>query len=156
MTGANILLVEDDDVLRELILHNLQARQHRVWQATNAQETLDLLRNRTFDLVLLDINLPDKTGWDILRVARKECLLTPCESYEQTKLPVVVLSAVRPSLSRLTEFQPLAYLPKPFPMDALLRLAAEAAERHVTKIKPTSQLPTQIHQHTPGFSEPHL
>jgi hypothetical protein len=42
---------------------------------------------------------------------------------------VVVLSAVRVSPGRLAEFRPLAYLPKPFPIEALLRLAAEAAER---------------------------
>jgi hypothetical protein len=40
-----------------------------------------------------------------------------------------VLSAVRVSQQRLAEFHPLAYLPKPFPMEALLRLAAEAAQR---------------------------
>ncbi len=45
------------------------------------------------------------------------------------QLPVVVLSAVRVSPRRLQEFHPLAYLPKPFPMDAILRLAAEAAKR---------------------------
>ena len=44
-------------------------------------------------------------------------------------LPVVILSAVRVSQHRLTEFRPLAYLPKPFPLEALLRLAAEAALR---------------------------
>ena len=45
------------------------------------------------------------------------------------KLPVVVLSAVRVSPGRLAEFRPLAYLPKPFPIEALLRLAAEAVSR---------------------------
>jgi DNA-binding response OmpR family regulator len=45
------------------------------------------------------------------------------------QLPVVVLSAVRVSPRRLQEFHPLAYLPKPFPMEAILRLAAEAAQR---------------------------
>ncbi len=47
----------------------------------------------------------------------------------EEKLPVVVVSAVRVSPRRLSEFRPLASLPKPFPMEALLRLAAEAAER---------------------------
>jgi hypothetical protein len=44
-----------------------------------------------------------------------------------------VLSAVRVSPHRLAEFHPLAYLPKPFPMEALLRLAAEAALRSKAK-----------------------
>lgn len=41
------------------------------------------------------------------------------------------LSAVQVSPLRLREFQPLAYLPKPFPLDSLLRLAAEAESRKV-------------------------
>jgi DNA-binding NtrC family response regulator len=48
---------------------------------------------------------------------------------DQPTLPVVVLSAVRVSPRYLAEFHPLAYLPKPFPMEALLRLAAEAVGR---------------------------
>ncbi len=47
----------------------------------------------------------------------------------EEKLPIVVVSAVRVSPRRLSEFRPLAYLPKPFLMEALLRLAMEATER---------------------------
>jgi CheY-like chemotaxis protein len=71
--------------------------------------------------------LPDQTGWDVLRAARSEGRLP--SGTERGKLPVVLLSAVHVSLAGLTEFHPLAYLPKPFPMEALLRLAAEAASR---------------------------
>jgi hypothetical protein len=39
-----------------------------------------------------------------------------------TEVPTIVVSAVHISQNRLDEFQPLAYLPKPFPIDALLRL----------------------------------
>ncbi|HXR64547.1 MAG TPA: hypothetical protein VN729_01395 [Ktedonobacteraceae bacterium] len=45
------------------------------------------------------------------------------------KLPVVIVSAVRVSLARFKAFPVLAYLPKPFPIEALLRLAEEAARR---------------------------
>ncbi len=130
MPGARILLIEDDEVLRDLIERNLQVRGHDVSIAGDAQEALNQLRQSSFDLTFLDINLPDKTGWDILRVARQEgVLLAQDLDGDGQKLPVVVLSAVRVSPNRLAEFRPLAYLPKPFPMDALLRLAHEAAQR---------------------------
>jgi DNA-binding response OmpR family regulator len=131
MPGARILLIEDDEVLCSLVKRNLQMRQHEVSIGVDAKSALALLRTHSFDLVLLDINLPDQTGWEILRTARKEDLLQPFTAKEGSGrvLPVVVLSAVRVSPSRLTEFHPLAYLPKPFPMEALLRLAAEAGER---------------------------
>jgi CheY-like chemotaxis protein len=130
MPGARILLVEDDAVLRDLLRRNLEARQHEVWSADDAQTALGALRTTAFDLVILDINLPDQTGWEVLRIAQREgCLLPHLLDGDAPHLPVVVVSAVRVSLSRLKEFPLLAYLPKPFPMEALLRLAEEAAER---------------------------
>jgi CheY-like chemotaxis protein len=135
--GANILLVEDDDVLSSVIERNLQVRGHHVAMAADVQEALHHLRTDTFDLILLDINLPDQTGWDVLRAALAEGRLRRVtDAHESSdphagKLPVVVLSAVRVSPQRLSEFHPLAYLPKPFPMDAVLRLAAEAAARRM-------------------------
>ena len=130
MPGARILLVEDDAVLRDLLERNLQVRGHDVRIAEDARTALDYLRDSPFDLVVLDINLPDQTGWEVLRTAQREGWLRPQEiDGDSQKLPVVVLSAVRVSPRRLLEFHPLAYLPKPFPMEALLRLAAEAASR---------------------------
>lgn len=130
MPGARILLVEDDEVLRDVVQRNLRARGHEVRLAMDAQTALVQLRGAVFDLIVLDINLPDQTGWEVLRVALKEGRLHLQEIDGDTqKLPIVVLSAVRVSPHRLEEFHILAYLPKPFPLEALLRLAAEAAQR---------------------------
>lgn len=130
MPGARILLVEDDEVLCELILRNLEARGHEVRIAQDAHSALNHLRTMPFDLIILDICLPDETGWEVLRTAQKEGRLPTLQMNGHAgKLPVIVLSAVRVSPRRLQEFQPLAYLPKPFPMEAILRLAAEAAQR---------------------------
>ncbi len=150
MRGARILLVEDDEVLRDLIERNLQVRGHAVSIAGDVQEALKHLREGLFDLTLLDINLPDKTGWDILRIAQEEGIMHAQDlDGDGQKLPVVVLSAVRVSPRRLTEFHPLAYLPKPFPLDALLRLAAEAAQRRDEKELPDSTN-AAIVQHYPS------
>lgn len=130
MNGARILLVEDDAVLRDLLQRNLEARRHQVCVAEDSQSALTALRTTQFDLVILDINLPDQTGWEMLRIALREGRLRPQQLDSETaKLPVVIASAVRISLSRLKEFPLLAYLPKPFPIEALLRLAEETARR---------------------------
>ncbi len=130
MSGARILLVEDNAVLCDLLRRNLEARAHAICVADDAHSALVSLRTSQFDLVILDINLPDQTGWEILRIAQREGYLLPLIlEGEIPRLPVVAVSAVRASLSRLKEFPLLAYLPKPFPMEALLRLAEEAAQR---------------------------
>ena len=143
MSGARILLVEDDEVLCDLVKRNLEAREHEVSVAVDAHTALAYLRTATYDLIVLDINLPDQTGWDVLRAALSEGRIKPLVVEGQgEKLPVVVLSAVRVGPGRLAEFHPLAYLPKPFPMDALLRLAAEAAQRRTAGAHHESGEPT--------------
>ncbi len=134
MSKATILLVEDDEIIRNLVQRNLSVRGHTVSVAGDANSALVQLRSTVFDLIILDINLPDETGWDLIRAALREGRIQSLNvEGEGQKLPVIVLSAVRVSPHRLAEFHPLAYLPKPFPMDALLRLASEAAGRRVSE-----------------------
>lgn len=136
MPGARILLVEDDAVLRDLLRRNLKARKHQVCCVEDARSALASLQAVLFDLVILDLNLPDQTGWEMLRIAQREGWLKARElGGETAQLPVVIVSAVRVSLARLRECPVLAYLPKPFPIEALLRLAEEAARRRRTRIQ---------------------
>ncbi|MBV9578355.1 MAG: response regulator transcription factor [Chloroflexi bacterium] len=107
-----VLLVEDEATLRHVIARNLSSRGLDVQEAGTAQEAVQAATTGWPDLLLLDINLPDQTGWDVLRELRRR----------QREVPTIILSAVRVSHNRLDEFQPLAYLPKPFPIEALLRL----------------------------------
>jgi DNA-binding response OmpR family regulator len=112
MTNNKILLVEDDETLGRIIERNLAARGHIVIRAETAEQALSRVVEDQPDLILLDIMLPDRSGWDILR-RLKTYKLAP---------KVIVVSAVRVSPERLREFKPAAYLPKPFPLEALLRV----------------------------------
>lgn len=107
-----VLLVEDDAILRRTIARNLAGRGLLVREAETASQAIQALRSEPPDLLLLDINLPDRTGWDVLRDVRTA----------GRPVPTIIVSAVRVSPGRLAEFEPLAYLPKPFPLEALLRL----------------------------------
>ncbi|MGI9147105.1 MAG: response regulator [Chloroflexota bacterium] len=107
-----VLIIEDETTLRRVIERNLTGRGLQVREAATVAEALQALDSELPDLILLDINLPDRTGWDVLRDL----------SRRNIDVPTIVVSAVRVSQSRLDEFHPIAYLPKPFPIEALLRL----------------------------------
>jgi DNA-binding response OmpR family regulator len=113
---GSILLVEDESRLRQTLSRFLSGRDFQVVEATTAAEAIAAATASRFELMLLDVNLPDATGWDVLRALR-------CANRE---MPVVVMSAVPPNPARVREFRPYGILHKPFPIDALLRLIRSA------------------------------
>jgi DNA-binding response OmpR family regulator len=113
------LIVEDEATLRRIVARNLTGRGLHVDEAESAESALVAVARQRPDLLLLDINLPDRTGWDVLRELR----------HRNTEVPTIVISAVRANPNRLAEFSLLAYLPKPFPLEALLRLVFETPGR---------------------------
>jgi DNA-binding response OmpR family regulator len=113
---GSILLVEDEPRLRQTLARSLQARDFQVVEATSAAEAVTAATADRFDMMLLDVNLPDATGWDVLRRLRGA----------DRELPVVVMSAVPPNPARVREFRPFGILHKPFSIDALLRLIRSA------------------------------
>ncbi|HEX2923049.1 MAG TPA: response regulator, partial [Chloroflexota bacterium] len=115
----SVLLVEDDPTITQVVSRNLTGRGYRFYQSATATEAIDAAMRLQPDLLLLDINLPDRSGWDVLRQLKSRGV----------EIPTAVVSAVRVSPARLEEFHPVAYLPKPFPIEALLRVVADAAAR---------------------------
>jgi len=60
--SADVLVVEDEDPLRGLVTEVMRGLGHQVIEATSGQEALSLLERRTYDLVMLDLRLPDVDG----------------------------------------------------------------------------------------------
>jgi DNA-binding response OmpR family regulator len=114
----SVLLVEDDNALCRIIDKNLAARGSTVRRASSVGEALAAVAATRPDLLLLDIDLPDRTGWDLMRALESRHI----------DIPTIVMTGTRVTQERLVQFKPLAYLPKPFPIEALLRLVAGAEE----------------------------
>src|SRR5690606_17574448 len=95
-----VLLVEDERRLRGILARYLRAKGHAVTEVDSAGAASAALAGATFDVLLLDVNLPDSTGWDVLRRLGNSDVAArprPC---------VVIVSAVPPAPSRLAQFQP--------------------------------------------------
>lgn len=65
-----ILIVEDDSFLNKMLTYNLMADGYDVTSALNARAAVEALGRREFDLVLLDVNLPDGNGYDLCRLIK--------------------------------------------------------------------------------------
>jgi CheY-like chemotaxis protein len=63
---SSILVVEDETNVRKLVTVNLISRGYTVYEVKDVQQAVEQLQTQQFDLIVLDIKLPDATGWDLL------------------------------------------------------------------------------------------
>lgn len=105
---GRILVVEDGVMNRMALTRALEVRGHAVRAVTDGAEAMEALREEPFDLVLLDIVMPRKDGFETLAEIKADEALR--------ELPVIVISGVEdtPSVARCIEMGALDHLPKPF------------------------------------------
>ncbi|MEV4420406.1 response regulator [Patulibacter sp. NPDC049589] len=105
---AQVLVVDDDPINRRLLASHLQREGHDVATANDGLEGWALLRERAFDVVLLDVLMPELDGYEVLARIRGDAGLR--------HLPVIMISSVEEtdSIVRCIELGADDYLPKPF------------------------------------------
>jgi DNA-binding response OmpR family regulator len=109
---GRVLIVEDDETLRQIVARHLRSQGYEVAEAPSAEDAVRAVEGAWHpDVVLLDLNLPGDTGWDLLRGPAFAAPESP---------PVIITSATTVSPKRLAEFGCAGYLPKPFPLDTLV------------------------------------
>ena len=122
--AATLLVVEDDDATRTFLADNLTADGYDVIVADCARDALRLLESKFPDLVVLDVELPDASGLELVRRVRAADGLT---SRVNPAMPLLVLSGHDTELDRLRGLEAGAddYVGKPFSFHELrLRVAA--------------------------------
>ena len=120
ITGAHLLLVEDDGPTRASVAANLVGHGYRVAEAADAREALRLWDAARPDLILLDLGLPDADGATIIRRVRREAVT-----------PILVLSARGAERDKVAALEAGAddYVTKPFGMEELRARVAAVLRR---------------------------
>ena len=110
---GRILILEDEPGFQLILTEHLKDAGHRVAQAWDGTEALDLIQLEAFDLLLLDNRMPGMTGLEFLQRARELGVQTPAiVMTAYADIPVVVESM---------QLGALDFLPKPFrPVQSLL------------------------------------
>ena len=111
---AHILVVDDDEGIRSLLKKYLNEKKYLVSTASNAEKALEKIKIIKFDLIILDIMMPGKSGLDFLN-----------QNKEHINTPVILLTAKGEPNERIQGLEMGAddYLPKPFePKELDLRI----------------------------------
>lgn len=116
-----ILLVEDEESLRETLKLNLELESYEVVASPNGKDALKRFKEQHFDLLLLDVMLPEVDGFQIAEQVR----LTNME------VPIIMLTAKDTSTDRITGLKKGAddYLTKPFVLEELLLRVQKLIQR---------------------------
>jgi len=130
-TNSGAMLVVDDDLLnRTLLATSLEEEGYTVETAEDGKVALDLLRERRFDVVLLDLLMPGMDGYQVL----EQMKVTP----NLRHIPVIIISALDEldSVVRCIEMGATDYLPKPFdPVLLRARINASLASKRLRDLE---------------------
>jgi excisionase family DNA binding protein len=112
--GPMVLVVDDDDQVREVVRLNLEMEGYAVREAANAEEGLAALEEDAPDLILLDVMMPQVDGWEMLRRVQ--------ERHGIGSIPVVMFSGKVDEAARAeaTERGAQGFIGKPFDLRSLI------------------------------------
>jgi two-component system alkaline phosphatase synthesis response regulator PhoP len=132
MEPKKILLVEDEEHLLKTILLNLELENYHVTTATDGIEALKKFRSASFDLIILDVMLPELNGFDVCEEMRKE----------NSQVPVLFLTAKGTSEDKVRGLKLGAddYLTKPFNLEELLLRIQILIKRYSIPSQPAKSL----------------
>ena len=125
--ATQLLIVEDETTLRETLAYNLTQEGYQVTQTGNGAKALELARADKFDLIVLDIMLPDLDGLSFCRILRKE-----------QATPIIMLTARGGEVDRIVGLESGAddYIVKPFSLgEFLARVRAVLRRTHSTALR---------------------
>lgn len=113
LTMPQILIVEDEPRIAAFLEKGLQKHGYETAIATNGEEALQMVQQGIFDLLLLDLGLPLKDGWTVLRELQQT----------QDQIPEVIILTARADdrdYAQSIELGVRAYITKPFRFNELL------------------------------------
>lgn len=116
----NILIIEDDECIREILTYSLKEESFKVFEASTGVEGLKILENQYIELIILDLMLPDISGFEICRKVSVEY-----------KIPIIMLTAKNDIMDKVVGLELGAddYITKPFDIREVVARAKVSIRR---------------------------
>ncbi|MCX8117277.1 MAG: GAF domain-containing protein [Desulfobacterota bacterium] len=120
LRSARILVIDDEEAVRDVLSRMLQAKGHRVEVASGGEEGIERFKKQPFDLVFTDLGMPKISGWEVGKRLKE---LNP-------KIPVIMITGWGMELDRkkMTESGIDLIISKPFSFDQVTQLIHEALD----------------------------
>lgn len=118
-SGASILVVDDDPEIVSMLSTRLNARGYTVSTAADGNQALELAKRERPEIVLLDVMMPGKSGWEVARALKQDP--------DTQGIKIVMVTAIGAQVNEITS--PLygadAHIDKPFEFEKLERVIAQ-------------------------------
>ena len=123
MSAHNVLIVDDDGIQQESLSEYLPLNDFDVTLANSAEQAFTLLEQHSFDLIIMDILLPEMDGWQAIRHIRNHL--------KQTETPILVLTAYAMKTHKEQSLQAGAtdYLAKPASLRTIVHTMRQLLEQ---------------------------
>ena len=118
MSKASILVVDDDPVIVTMLSTRLSKRGYQVATAADGAKAIEAAKNQRFDVVLLDVMMPGKSGWEVARALKQD------PATQDVK--IVMVSAIGEKTNEITApiYGADAHVDKPFEFEKLEKVIA--------------------------------
>jgi two-component system alkaline phosphatase synthesis response regulator PhoP len=122
MASGRVLVVDDEDDIRELCRVNLEFEGYEVIDASDGEAALEMARDESPDVIFLDLMMPKMDGWDVLRRLKEDDVTAA--------IPVILLTAKSGEAEQMRGWQEgiLEYVSKPFNPLSLVEWANRAMQ----------------------------
>ncbi len=116
--SASILVVDDDPEIVAMLNTRLTKRGYKVSTASDGAKALELAKRERPDVVLLDVMMPGKSGWEVARALKQDPVTQTCK--------IVMVSAIGEKTNEITApiYGADAHVDKPFEFEALEKVIA--------------------------------
>jgi two-component system alkaline phosphatase synthesis response regulator PhoP len=118
MSKASILVVDDDPEIATMLTTRLGKRGYAVTTAADGHKALEVAKQNKFDIVLLDVMMPGKSGWEVARALKQDP--------DTQDVKIVMVSAIGEKTNEITApiYGADAHVDKPFEFEHLERVIA--------------------------------
>lgn len=123
--NPKILIVDDEDFFRRMIVLGFERNGYIVFQADNGEDAVKIAQAELPDLILLDLVMPKLLGFEVCQMLRKD------DKFSKTAIIIMSAKSYKPDMDKAAELGADAYVVKPFEMNDLLKTASD----HLNKRK---------------------